>query len=349
LFAKKVWFTLKEKKWTVGFFGKFYWTGKEELWDEDNCNVNFERTLNNKCLIVVRRSRKKRSSFMGKKVTLRYMIGFEIQEKPSKPKTELYTARKNYPKKSEGPKNRWVLQLDDKHWIWEWAQEAEDITKSTIYSLYLELLNELDHPSKTPNNFFNVQVEQQDNKVIPVIYQPNVDTLKNFLREIHCAKGIVNDDGSYEIEVTLLFNNERLRQHGILNSIYSILRQLIYGRLMDIESFKILVRKDPTNSKFIFEGIYSNEEGMNADSIHGDKPPPPAPEHPIKYYFVNHKYPIVFVNTANHAMAEHDTNDRIWKFEYIPWFKNAPIKLGSKNRKEVERSNRILQKSNTVK
>ena len=176
-------------------------------------------------------------------------------------------------------------------------------------------------------------MDVQDDRVIPVIYQPSVDALKNFVREVHCAKGPTNQDGSYEMEVSILFNNERLRQHGILNSIYAIIRRLIYGRVMDLESFKILVGKDPASDRFTFEGIYSNDAEMNADSIHGDKTPPPAPKHPIKYYFVNRKHPVVFVNTANHAMAEHDANDRIWKWEYIPWLEDAPIKLGSKDKK----------------
>ena len=336
--SKTVWFTVKEKKWTVGYFGKFSWTDKEEFWDSDNCTVNFNRTLNDKCLVVVRSSQKKRSSFMGKEVMLRYMLCFEILEKPSEPKTETYIARKNTPKKREGPKNRWVLQLDDKHWIWEWAQEGDDITNSTIYSLYHEIVNELDHPSKSPNNIFNVQVDVQNDEVIPIIYQPSVDALKNFLREVHCAKVITNQNGSYEMEVSLIFNNERLRQHGILNSIYAGLRRLIYGRLMDLESFKILVGTDPASDRFTFEGIYSNEEGMNADSIHGDITLPPPPEHPVKYYFADHKHPVVFVNTANHAMAEHDANNRIWKWEYCPWLKNSPVKLGSKTRREIEQS-----------
>jgi hypothetical protein len=333
-----VWFTVQEKKWTVGYFGKFSWTGKEELWDSDNCTIIFERTLNNKCLIVVRSSQKKPSRFMGKEVTLRYMLGFEITGKPTEPKTEMYTARKNIPNRTEGPRKRWVMQLDEKHWIWQWAQEEEDIKNSTIQNLYNELLNELDHPSTNPSNIFNLKVEPQTDEVIPTIYQPSVDALKNFLREIHCAKGPTNPDGSYQMEVTLIFNNERLRQHGILNTIYAGIRQLIYGRLMDIESFDILVKNDPASNRYIFEGIYSNNEGMNADSIHGDKTPPPAPEHPIKYYFADHKHPGVFVNTANHAMAEHDANNRIWKWEYIPWIEDAPVKLGSKTRKEIEQN-----------
>jgi hypothetical protein len=99
--------------------------------------------------------------------------------KPSEPKTELYTARNNIPNRREGPKNRWVFQLDDKHWIWEWAQEGVDITKSTIYSLYHEIVNELEHPSIMGDNIIKAKVEVKDDELIPVIYQPSVDALKN--------------------------------------------------------------------------------------------------------------------------------------------------------------------------
>ncbi len=336
--SKTIWFTVKEKKWKVGYFGKFSWTGEEELWDSDNCTVNLARTLQNKWLVVIRSSQIKRSRFMRKEIMIRYMLGFEILEKPSEPKTEKYTARDNFPNRREGPKDRWVLQFDDKHWIWEWAREGEDITNSTIYSLYQAIVNELENPSIDRTNIFDAYIDTQDDRVIPVVYQPSVDSLKNFVREVHCAKGPANLDGSYEIEVSILFNNERLRQHGVLNSIYILIRQLIYRRVMDLESFKILVGKDQVSDRFTFEGIYSNDQGLNADSIHGDKTPPPAPQHLIRYYFENCNHPVVFVNTSNHAMAEHDTNNRIWKWEYIPWLKDAPIKLGSKTRKEIEQS-----------
>ena len=278
---------------------------------------------------------------MGKEVAIRYMLGFEIFGKPSEPKTETYVARKNIPKKSEGPKNRWVLQLDDNHWVWEWAQEGADITNSTIYRLYQDIANEIEHPSKKANNLFDVQVDMQDDRVIPVIYLPSVDALKNFVREVHCAKGPTNQDGSFEMEVSILYNNERLRQHGILNSIYASFRRLRYGRVMDLESFKILVNKDPESNRFTFSGIYSNDYGMNADSVHGDTPPPPAPKHLIKYYFVNHKHPVVFVNTSNHAMAEHDNNHMIWKFEYIPWLEDAPVKMGQERKDQIDKRFRV--------
>ena len=119
---------------------------------------------------------------------LRYMIGFELLGKPSEPKTEMYIARNNIPNRREGPKERWVLQLDDKHWVWQWAQAGIDIINSTIYRLYQLIISELEHPSLSPNNIFNAQLEVEDDRVIPVIYQPSVDALKNFVRELHCAK-----------------------------------------------------------------------------------------------------------------------------------------------------------------
>jgi hypothetical protein len=333
-----VWFTVKEKKWKVGFFGKFFWTGKEELWDSDNCAVNFARTIDGKCLIVVRSSQTKYSRYMGKKVVLRYMLGFEISGAPLEPKSETYIARNNIPKRREGPKQRWVMQLDEKHWIWEWAQEGKDITNSTIYQLYREIVAELEHPSILGDNIIKAPVDVPSNELIPVVYQPSVDALKNFVREVHCAKEQTNQDGSFTMEVSILFNNERLRQHGFWNSIYEFFRRLRYGRVMDLESFKILVAKNPADDRFVFEGIYSGNEELNADSIHGDKAPPPAPKHPVKYYFMDRNHPVLFINTSNHAMAEHDTNDRIWKWEYFPWLTDAPIKFGSMSRKELEQS-----------
>ena len=50
------------------------------------------------------------------------------------------------------------------------------------------------------------------------------------------------------------------------------------------------------------------------------------------------KYPIVFINTSNYAMAEHDTNCRLWKWEYVAWEKNSPIVYGEKSRQEIDRS-----------
>jgi len=334
--AKLVWFSVKERRWKVGFFGKFSWAGKREIFDSDNCSISLARSLKeDKLLAIVRRLKIQDSTFMKKQVQIRLMIGFEIKRKPSEPSTNVYTTRRNDPKKSEGPRSRWVLQLGEDHWIWEWSKD-DDISTSLTYKLYQEIVSEMEKPTLKSDNIFDLQVEMHEDLIIPVIYQPRVDALKNFVREVHIAKGDTLPDGSKEIEVSILYNNERLRKHGILNSLYEPFRRMIYGRVMDIETFKILVRDSPPNNKFRFKGIYSGENAMNADSIHGDKEEPP-PERPIKYYFASHQHPVVFVNTSNHAMAEHDTNHRIWKVEYVPWLENAPVKLDDKPRDQIDK------------
>lgn len=175
-------------------------------------------------------------------------------------------------------------------------------------------------------------------KIIPAIYQPAVDSLDNFVREVHCAQKPEKTDGSYEVEVSIIFNNEQLRKHacgGNLNKIYEGFRRLYHGRTLDVKTFNIIVRKDITDNKFIFEDIYSDEHQLEDDSIHGD--PRPAPERIIKYCFIDHNHPVIFINTSNHAMAEHDANHRLWKWEYIPWMKDAPVKFGNKTREEIDR------------
>ena len=79
--------------------------------------------------------------------------------------------------------------------------------------------------------------------------------------------------------------------------------------------------KNNTDNYFVFENIYSGQYGIEHDTIHLDKPP--APRRPIEYYFLDHYHPIIFRNTANHAMSEHDNNHDIWKWEYISWKKIA--------------------------
>ena len=48
-----------------------------------------------------------------------------------------------------------------------------------------------------------------DKDLIPAIYQPAIDQLKNFVREIHCSKTSDNRKLIF-IEVSILFNNEEL-------------------------------------------------------------------------------------------------------------------------------------------
>lgn len=348
LSPNKIWFSHRENRWEVvegPEKPRFHLTPKKEIWDLDSCTIGLARTLGeNKLRVVVRSKTNKNSKYMGNKpVELRFMLGFDVSI-VSEPKAESYTARENLPEKKEGPKNRWVFQLDDDYWIWEWAQDGRDIHSSQTYKLFQLIRDELSRHSKTSDNIFDVELDVPDFRIIPVIYQPAVDALGNFVREVHCAEKPTRPHQSNEVEVTIIFNNEQLRKHAYANRIYEGFRRLFYGRKLDIETFKILVRKDIADNAFILENIYSDNRQLEDDDVHGDRPPPPPPEHRIKYYFIDHNHPVVFVNTSNHAMAEHDANHRIWKWEYVPWLNNAPIKLGSKTRKEIEKKFKPLLK-----
>lgn len=332
---KEVWFSHRENRWVVND-GKFSWTDKEDIWDFDHCTVGIARTLENELIGVVRSRTDKNSSDMGNKpVELRFMLGFPIN-KVTEPATELYTARKKIPDKKEGPRERWVCQFDDDYWIWEWAGDGEDIRNSHIFQLYQLIKKEGSSPSIKSDNIFDLDVEEKDD-IIPVIYQPAVDSLKNFVREVHCARKPIDPYGSYEVEVTIIFNDEHLQRHdiSIVDNLYRSFREKTYGRIYDIETFKIIVKKGAKDKYFTFENIYSDNNQLVEDSIHGDKSPPPAPLRRVKYFFMNKNHPVVFVNTANHALAGHDANRRIWKWEYIPWLEDAPIVFGNKTREEI--------------
>ncbi|OQB21954.1 MAG: hypothetical protein BWY13_01101 [Euryarchaeota archaeon ADurb.Bin190] len=45
----------------------------------------------------------------------------------------------------------------------------------------------------------------------------------------------------------------------------------------------------------------------------------------------------MFINTSNHAMAEHDANRDLWKWEYLPGVMDSPVSLGSKSREKIDK------------
>ena len=380
-----VWFSHLEREFQVlniGFKKLFQWKDSEPLkmWDWDNCTVNRAKVLSDgKVRIVIRSKTNRNSDYMGRiPVELRYMLGIDIVS-ISEPCIETYelasSKRKNLPLSAKKERHkRWVCKLDEKYWIWQWAKEEIDIKSSQVYHLYEDIKNFLEearrmkegsspHGSAKAKNIFKVALDETLNDVVPIIYQPAIDSLKNFVREVHCAK-VVGNDSSINVEVSLLFNNEELRRHKHLDRIYSKIRLVLYGRTRDVETFRIHLVKhksygdtsndvmngendNPSEDKnnernnrytggdhFVFENIYSGQYSIEYDTIHLDKPP--APERPIEYYFLDYYHPIIFINTANHAIGEHDNNHEIWKWEYIPWVKKAPVKLGIKSRKDVD-------------
>ena len=334
---REIWFSHRENIYEVEN-GDFHWTKKKKIWNWDHCTISLARSYKDNQLIgVVRSNSNTNSKYMGDiPVNVRYMLGFAIKN-VSEPKIE---------RASEwgGPGDRLIFQLGSHHWIWDWTEKGVDVKESYIYELYEDISKELANQIIASDNIFKVDLETNPN-IVPVIYQPSVDSLKNFVREIHCAKPEKRKDGSYEIEVTLIFNNEELRRHsyhGILSPIYEVIRKVIlFGRILDIESFKMVIKPNVDDISLVFKDIYSdylNEPPHNLedDNIHGDRKN--APEHRVMYYFQDKKHPVIFINTSNHAMAEDDNNLRLWKWEYIPWVKDAPIIFGDKSRKDIDRN-----------
>jgi len=346
-------FSYRERRWKAkkGSEGriykksKFFWTGEVEVWDYPACRISLVRASDEKLKIVVRRKKLECSAFLKRQVEIRRMIGFDL-EKIYRPWEDKYIARENegHRKVIEGPLNRWVFQFNDNCWVWEWAKEGKSIEDSDVYRFYKDICEEISNPSKKSDNIFkakdvaDIDPEAEEGaipkNIVPVIYQPAVDCMKNFVRIVHCTP-CKTGDGYCEVEVSILFNNEQLRQHSFFNNIYEVLRYYLYGRTLDVETFRIRFKKDIEGHKLIFHGIYSGKHDLEYDSIHGDSVIP-APEHDVKYYFIQQEHPVVFINTSNHSMAEFDANHSIWKWEYIPWLDNAPVELGHKNRNHIE-------------
>lgn len=151
--------------------------------------------------------------------------------------------------------------------------------------------------------------------------------MKNYLRIVNCAH-CKTAEKYLEIEVSLIFNNEQLSKHSFLNNIYQWFRYYNFDRIFDIETFRIRF-KDGLRGKFIFHNIYSERYSLEYDFIHRESGAS-APEHDIKYYFNTEKHPVLFINTSNHAMAEHDSNSKFWKWEYVLWLDNSPVLFGEK-------------------
>jgi hypothetical protein len=228
------------------------------------------------------------------------------------------------------PKNCWTLLLGDEHLIWVWKDGERDKENTVIY----EILNEIQRKRISPptnNKFFNVQLDcRERSKVIPVLYHPAKDLHggKNYIREIHYFRDMAD---SNKVQVTIVYNDEQLREHKLVDQIYKLVRLLRFGRTFDVESFNILLHQE-NPIKFDFPDIYSESFHIKSDNIHED-----ACGIDIKYYFGDIKHPIIFINTANHAMAEHDGNYGLWKLEYRPWEKECPVFFGSESRCEIER------------
>lgn len=338
-----IWFSHKENKYDaeLKLFQKksFHWTSEYQMWDWDNCQVTWVRRSEKELRIIARSSKIVSSKYRKKEVKVKYMLGFDVEiddiEIPNQ--DDYRQPLQNIEKKYGQSRQRWFIRLNKNYYIWQWVSKEKNQTleNSQIYRIYDKIIKSLGEPitpSSNKNNTFIVKDTEEDKRIIPVIYQPAIDSWKNFAREVHCYK--IN---SNEYEITILFENEHLRKHGRLDFLYRIFRRIRYGRVTDIESFKIILDKGKP-AKLQFKGIFSGENSIEADNIHGDKPVDGSiPIHDIKYYFNDERHPIIFINTANHAMSFHDTNHKIWKWEYIPWEKDSAVIYGEKPRSEIDK------------
>ncbi|MCH9659126.1 hypothetical protein K0U27_10665 [archaeon] len=283
------------------------WKNKEKEWSYADCKVQVIGMNDDKARIIVRRKKSGYSSFMKSNFEVNLMMGFVA----SNVRRVTTDGKDTISFDVEQSKDKRYRELKDVK-IWsDNEHETED--------KYNEILQK--RGSDSGSKIIESDHLERSNSVVPVIYQPKVDAWENFLREIHVHQ---KDDSSFEM--TLIFQDETLRKHGILNGIYRYIRLLKYKRTMDIETFSF---KD---NQFYFGDIYSGDSNLFEDTIHNEM------DIPAKYYFQDTNHPVIFVNTSNHALAPHDNNHDLWKWEYVPWSGTIPIKSGTKSRDEIERS-----------
>ena len=363
--SKEVWFSHRENVYRIK--GKrIEWTEQKKIWSWDRCTISFAKSPAKRLRVVVRSNTIRNHSRpdISRPMTLRFMLGFDINRvhKIHSQNINPSLHSVNYEERLNVPEERWIFRLDRDYWIWDWKAGSENMESSNVYQIHREIKTHLERPetiassqlfdlkSGSPSNnivlnhlkYFCKYIIHPHNDilpVIPVIYQPSADGLKNFIREVHCAQKNT-DKNKIEVEVTVIFNNEQLRNHSNLDAPYKQIRLLRYNREKDVETFKIVIdNKDASKNYFVFKNIYSYidgiNRGLNEDDVHGDPVWEGEIRHPICHYLVNHRHPIVFLNTSNHAMAEHDANPRLWKWEYVPGIMDSPVTLGDMTRKQI--------------
>jgi len=292
------------------------WRNKEKIWNYNNCDVTVIGMADNKVRIVVRRKKSGHSKFMQSNFEINLMMGFVVL-KVQKDTDGIQTVLTFEIEQSNDKAHRELKDV----WIWsDYEHELDD-----LYNTILQKRN-----SEPGSKIIESNYGERYDLLVPVVYQPRIDAWKNFLREIHVHK---EDDGSFQI--TLVFQDEMLRKHGILDGIYRYIRLLRYKRIVDIETFsfrdnQFFFEDIYSGQSNLFEDIYSGQSNLFEDTIHNQR------TIPVKYYFQDKNHPVIFVNTSNHALAPHDNNHDLWKWEYVPWIEKIPIKLGTKTRQETE-------------
>jgi hypothetical protein len=342
------WFSQEEPNWNsvIRDGRKVFEQNGYKLRDWENCSVSAFTTDSGKVRVNIRKTNRQYSMYMKRTIEIKFLFSFDISsiEEPVIEKN----AQSSYT--NDGQEFRWVIHLKkegNQHQdrrdcsIWQWASQ-EDIRQSNIFHLFRDI--EMKFKSSNCVNLDDVMGNKANDEVIPVIVQPSTDGWKNFVRQVHSVRL-----GDSEYEFTVVFNDEHLRKHGILESFYRFLRPFLYGRITDLESFRVILEGNIA-VHFVFPGIYSGKSDITEDSIHGDREwfSHKAPSRNVKYHYSNRMHPIAFMNTANHAMAEEDNNPTLWKWEFVPWEADSPIVYGNKSRRQIEDLVKNLDERRTV-
>ena len=323
-------------------------------WHWKNCKVSFEKNSSDTIRFMVKRTKnifledntklrwdKRQSNTSSKlnKYTLHYVIHFDVKFSllPNMVYDEKIEEQLHGKKGNGDKRDCWVLYLDPQHKIWL-REDANNETKNIMTKILESIKLKSSEIKDSTQHFSPVEVDKRQIKlsgnIRPVIYHPARDLsgerVRNYIQEIHLAPS-VNDN---KVLVTIVYNDERLRENAWLDWTYRIFRKLRHGRTFDVESFSIVL-EDGLPTKFDFPDIYSGDSEDNQlekDNIHCNKCTAT-----IDHYFSNDRYrPVIFINTSNHAMAGIDNNINKWKIEYRLWEKQCPIYLGTNSRCEIE-------------
>lgn len=320
-------------------------------WHWKNCRISFEKNSNDTIRFMVKRTKniflenntklrwdKKKSNTNPKlnRYNLHYVIHFDVKVSllPNLVQDEIIEEQL-YGKKAIGEKRDcWVLNLGSQHKIWLWKDDndkAKNIMTKILESIKLKSIEVRGSNQHFRAIGFEKKQITLSGSIQPVIYHPARDLrgerIRNYIQEIHLAPSVNND----KILVTIVYNDERLRENAWLDWTYRIFRKFRHGRTFDVESFSIVL-EDGLPTKFDFADIYSKNDKLENDSTHYNKC-----AINIDHFFSNQRRrPIIFINTSNHAMAGIDANDNKWKIEYRIWEKECPIYFGANTRCEIE-------------
>ena len=165
----------------------------ETIFDWDNCSVQIARSPLKKLRIFIRGHAYRYSHYNKKVVRPTFLLSIDIDSitPPIEDDYQIGSERKNLKSLHYKQYRRYVFELDNKYWIWEWKKNYDDIKQSKVYLIYGQIMEYLDNLSqkKVENpTLIAATFPHIDKDLIPAIYQPAIDQLKNFVREIHCSK-----------------------------------------------------------------------------------------------------------------------------------------------------------------